>query len=293
MKKILKKPNLLKLGKIIAVFVLTILVSGASLKEMVVSNKSQPEAKYVAEGTVIPNKPTIEITANLDNFISNNEEQFRFFAKMFDMDYDTVIAKLKEINSDPNNINENNIGLLKDEAGNVINYNSIDKGILEYFIYLENTYPEMISYNYRPNNSSAEYIEGLVQYFSSIYDNVDYKLMLSIGAAESGYYTSPTMLYKNNVYGGMGSNGLITYKNIEYGVWQYIKKMSEQYYSKGLNTIESIGYVFCPKTENGVKTVSSHWIGLVNKALTTYTYDIRYVSISQLNDLINNENNEI
>ena len=69
--------------------------------------------------------------------------------------------------------------------------------------------------------------------------------------------------------------------------------MSEQYYAKGLNTIESIGYVFCPRMENGVKVASSHWISLVNKALETYNYEIRYVSISQLNDLANNEINEI
>ena len=84
-------------------------------------------------------------------------------------------------------------------------------------------------------------------------------------------------------------NGLITYKNIEYGVMQYIKKMSEQYYDRGLNTVETIGYVFCPKNVNGVKTVSSHWVNLVNKALAVYNYDIRYVSVAQINDLGNNE----
>ena len=70
-------------------------------------------------------------------------------------------------------------------------------------------------------------------------------------------------------------------------------KITEQYYDKGLNTIESIGYVFCPQMINGIKTVSSHWVSLVTKAMETYTYDIRYVSISQLNDLVNNEINEI
>ena len=63
--------------------------------------------------------------------------------------------------------------------------------------------------------------------------------------------------------------------------------------SHELNTIESIGYVFCPQMINGIKTVSSHWVSLVTKAMETYTYDIRYVSISQLNDLVNNEINEI
>ena len=288
MMKLLKKPYLIKIGKIMAVFMLTILVSGASIKEMAVLNEANLAKKYIAEEQVIAQNIE-EPKKTVDTFIMENEEQLRFFATMFDMNYDEVITKIKEINIDPNYLNELNIGLLKDFEGNIINYNSVDRGILEFFSYLENSYPELVKTTYRPCSADREYIEGLVQYFSSLYNNVDYKLMLSIGAAESGYYTARTMLNKNNIYGGMGAGGLMGYKNIEYGVWQYIKKMSEQYYDKGLNTMESISYVFCPTNVNGVKVVSPHWLNLVSKALETYNYEIRYVSIAQLNDLINNE----
>ena len=289
MKKILKKPLLAKIGKIMAIFILVIILSGASIKMKAKENKTNSEVKYVAPDYTRLIASVEEKTNNLEDFLVTNEEQLRFFAYMFDMNYDGVIAKIREVNVDTNNINNENIGLLKDANGNIINYSTIDRGILEYFIYLEQNNPELISAQNRPCTETREYIEGLVEYFSFLYGNVDHKLMLSIGAAESGYYTASTMLYKNNIYGGMGGNGLIPYKNIEYGVWQYIKRMSEQYYDKGLNTIESIGYVFCPRTENGVKTVSSHWVSLVNKALATYNHDIRYVTVAQLNDLKNNE----
>lgn len=295
MMKLFRNPYLIKIGKIMAVFILTILISGASIKHMAIQSETHIDSKYLAESSNSQVDLLLkeEEKNNIDNFINNNEEQIRFFANMFGIDYEIAIAKIREINIDPNTFNENNIGLIRDFDGNIINYNSVDRGILEFFSFLDNSFPELVNNSYRPGPNNPEYVEALIQYFSTLYNNVDHKLMLSIGAAESGYYTAKTMLYKNNIYGGMGSNGLIQYKNIEYGVWQYIKKMSEQYYDKGLNTIESIGYVFCPQMINGIKTVSSHWVSLVTKAMETYTYDIRYVSISQLNDLVNNEINEI
>lgn len=281
-----------KVGQISVLLIATFLIGGVSVSQYATSNDEQQVAKYLPNNLDQVEQTNVneeETKTNLDLFLETNEEQIRFFSTIFDMNYDDVINKIKEINVDADNINANNIGLLKDEGGYVINYQSVDRGILELFLKLEETNPEMITYSYRPCTKNPEYIEALVQYFSSLYNNVDHKLMLSIAAAESGYFTASNMLDKNNIYGGMGSNGLITYKNIEYGVMQYIKKMSEQYYDRGLNTVETIGYVFCPKNVNGVKTVSSHWVNLVNKALAVYNYDIRYVSVAQINDLGNNE----
>ena len=218
--KLFRNPYFQKIGKIMAVFILTILVSGASIKQMAIKSQSNLQTKYIAENTDFQVDLRLEEEVKtIDTFIKDNEEQIRFYANMFDIDYDTAINKLKEINSDPTLYNENNIGLLKDSFGNILSFNSIDRGILEFMSSLETTNPELVGYNYRPCANDAEYIEGLVQYFSSLYDNVDYKLMLSIGAAESGYYTASTMLYKNNIYGGMGSGGLIAYKisNMAYG----------------------------------------------------------------------------
>lgn len=292
--KILKNDKLIKIGQCTLVLFITFLFSGASIKELSNSNEEKQIAKYASTDTTQNNvlKTNIngeESLENIEAFLITNKEQLLFYSKMFDMDYNAVEGKIREINPEENKIVANNIGLIKDADGNIKQYDNVDRGILELFLYLEENYPEMITKSHRPSNVKAEYIEALVEYFSYVYGNVDHHVMLSIGAAESGYYTAKTMLSKNNVYGGMGSSGLISYSNIEYGVMSYIKKMSESYYDKGLNTIESIGYVFCPRMENGVKTVSSHWIKLVNKAMDQYTHEIRYVSVAQLNDLINNE----
>lgn len=291
--KFLKREKIIKISKICLLICLAFTISGVGIKQSNLTNKSDVITAYnpttLNENKNVEVETLAESKTKLDEYIQINEETIRFFANMFDMDYDIVINKIKEINPNGDSIIENNIGYLVNENNEPYDFGSIDRGILELFLYLENAYPDLVIYNYVPYNGSAEYVEALVEYFSSLYPNVDSKLMLSIGAAESGYYTSETMLSKNNIYGGMGSNGLIAYKNIEYGVMQYIKKMSEKYYNYGLDTPEKIGYVFCPTTQNGVKTVSSHWLNLVNKALEKYTYDIRYVSVAQLNDLLYGE----
>lgn len=112
---------------------------------------------------------------------------------------------------------------------------------------------------------------------------MDYLTAVSIGAAESGYYKVTYMLKANNIFGGMSSNGLIKYKNIEYGVLSYVRLLSKNYYGKGLNTLESIGRVYCPAYDkNGQKVASSHWINLVSKAKEYYSGDDSDISIAML-----------
>lgn len=144
----------------------------------------------------------------------------------------------------------------------------------------------MRNVQYRPYKGNAAYVENLIIYFSEIYDNVDSKALLSIGAAESGYYKVKYMLKKNNVYGGMGSGGLIKYNNIEQGVLSYVRLMSKNYYGKGLTTLETIGQVYCPVTENGVKKASSHWLKLVKNAGNKYK---KYPDTIVFSELINEE----
>ena len=120
-------------------------------------------------------------------------------------------------------------------------------------------------------SGESDYIEKLIMYYTQIYTNVDTTTALSIGAAESGYYKVKYMLRKNNVYGGMSSNGLIRHENIEIGVLKYIRMLSKNYYGKGLTTLESIGRVYCPVyNEYGNKIASPHWINLVNTAKSKY-----------------------
>jgi hypothetical protein len=108
-------------------------------------------------------------------------------------------------------------------------------------------------------------------YTKNIFTDVDTNMALSIGAAESGYYTAKYMLYCNNIYGGMGSHGLIKYRTIENGTYRYIKYLSENYISKGLTTLPSIGRIYCPTTDaNGNRVASPHWISLVTRAMSYY-----------------------
>ena len=134
-----------------------------------------------------------------------------------------------------------------------------------------------------PYTGGPDYIIDLIKYFTTIYDNVDFLTAVSIGAAESGYYKVTYMLKANNVFGGMSSKGLIKYKNIEYGVLSYIKLLSQNYYAKGLTTLESIGRVYCPSyNDNGEKVASSHWINLVTKAKDYYKDTDNYITLDML-----------
>lgn len=284
-----------KISKVSLIVILTFVISGVSVKQMTLENDQKIIETYVANTNTNVEKEesdTQKLTA-LDEFLLTNEETLRFYSNFFEINYDTVIFKIKEANPNPEDILPHNIGRLNDRV-TTFEYNSVDRGILEYFLNLEDTNPELFLTTQKPYTGSREYAEALVEYFSSLYPNVDHKVMLSIGAAESGYYTAQSMLAKNNVYGGMKrSGGLITYKNIEYGIMSYIKKMSDSYYDRGLNTVQSIGYVFNPVVTNGHKTANPHWLNLVNKALGVYTSELRYVSTAQLNDLLNNEGSVI
>ena len=115
---------------------------------------------------------------------------------------------------------------------------------------------------------------------------MDAKTLLSIGAAESGYYKVKFMLKYNNVYGGMGSKGLIKHNNIEQGVLAYVRMMSKSYYGKGLTTLPAIGRVYCPVKENGVKKASSHWLKLVKTAQKKYQ---NYPTTMTFNELMEKE----
>ena len=79
------------------------------------------------------------------------------------------------------------------------------------------------------------------------------------------------MLRCNNIFGGMGKNGLIKYNNIEFGVLSYVRMLSTKYYQKGLSSIERIGRKYCPTYDSfGNKIASPHWVKLVQTAMKKY-----------------------
>lgn len=202
------------------------------------------------------------------SIIDTKKEEIIFFSKIFGYDFNNIYNDLKIINNQ--NENANNIGQIKDKRDNMLTYPSFEYGLIEYFYNLNSTKRIKRTNIYTPYEGNSEYIENLILYFSSIYNNVDSKLLLSIGAAESGYYKVKFMLRYNNIYGGMSNNGLIKYNNIEIGTLTFVRMMSKNYFAKGYTNMYSIGKIYCPVIENGTKKASNHWLNLVNKALNKY-----------------------
>lgn len=241
------------------------------------------ELKFIYKGAT----PKEEILVyNLEYYIENNLDIIKFYSKVFDYNLDDVLNDLKEREKNNSTFISTNIGYLKNEKGELRIYDNFEYGLIEYFYNLTETKTIKRNIKYKPYEGNSSYIEKLIMHYSSIYSNVDQTTLLSIGAAESGYYKVKYMLRANNIYGGMSSKGLIRHNNIELGVLSYVRMMSKYYYGKGLNTPELIGRVYCPVFENGTKVASSHWLNLVSTAKNKYNkYDFNIT----INDIINKE----
>lgn len=214
-------------------------------------------------------------------YLSDNNDTVEFLTKTFGIDKDLIKEDLISRNKDVA-YNINNIGLLKDKSGNLKDFGSFEKGFIEYLFDYAKKNPINVSKKYVPYEGKADYVVDLIRYFTNIYNNVDYVTAVAIGAHESGYYKVKYMLRYNNVYGGMGSNGLIKHKNIEYGVLSYIRMLSIYYYGAGLNTVESIGRVYCPSKIDGKTVARPSWVKNVKIAMNYYKDSYEEVSVSKL-----------
>ncbi len=248
-----------------------------------------PSAKENIKEEVPPSAEPMVVLLNLEDnycdiecFLNKEINTIKFLSKTFGINYEIIYNDLLNLNSEIQ-YNKFNIGLLKNENGELINFDSFEKGLTEYFFEFSKNNPNSVSTQYVPYTGDSEYVEDLIRYFTSIYNNVDYLTAISIGAAESGYYQVTYMLRCNNIYGGMSNRGLIKYKSIEYGTLAFIRLLSRNYYGKGLNTIESIGYVYCPTyDEYGNKIASPHWINLVYKAKQKYENTNTTIEVEKL-----------
>lgn len=219
---------------------------------------------------------------DIECFLSEHKSTIEFMSKTFKINYDAIIENIIEENKDVE-YDEYNIGNMKTKNGEAKHYGSFEEGLIEYLFALSKKKPSLTTTKRTPYKGDAEYVVDLIKYFTNIYDNVDYTTAAAIGAAESGYYQVRYMLECNNVFGGMGSNGLLKYKTIEYGTLSYIRMLSKNYYGKGLTTIESIGRVYCPTYDaHGNKIASPHWINLVKKAKPKYTSDEEVITADVL-----------
>ena len=218
-----------------------------------------------------------------DAYITEYQADIELLSNTFGIDYNLILEDLKSrYNEDEFSVN--NVGYLRDINGELIEYHTPQYGLVEYFYEFMEMHPDLVNNQYVPYYGSSKYVEDLIIYFTqNIYTNVDTAIALSIGAAESGYYQVKYMLSVNNVYGGMSSTGLIHHKNIEYGVLSYVRMLSRNYFGKGLTSISSIGYVYCPtKDSSGNKIASPHWINLVSTAMNKYqgyNFDINAIDL--------------
>lgn len=249
---------------------------------------------YTEENEVKLAGPKEEVTVDqreVDYYITTYADELKFFANTFGVDYEDIVTDLrKRYDNSEQEFEKTNIGFLTNAEGKVKTYKTIEYGIVEYFYNYVKKHPKEVNNKRVPYSGEAKYVENLIIYYTThIYTNVDTATVLSIGAAESGYYKVKFMLRANNVYGGMSSKGLIKYKNIEYGVLSYIRLLSRNYYGKGLDTIAEIGRKYCPKYDDfGNKIASPHWIKLVSTAMKKYK---KYNFNIEAKDLLKNNRN--
>jgi hypothetical protein len=213
---------------------------------------------------------------DLNEYITNNQDIFNFYCNTFEIDLDS----LKNIILANNTNNKLNYLDIFNESKE---YNSLDANILAYLSNLEMTEPKLFKNKYESGtNYSKEYIYNLINYFCNLYGNVDYQTLAGITYIETGNLNSKTMLKANNIYGGMSNSGLIKYKNINYGIYSYVKMMSTKYYGKGLTSLESIGLKYNPITlSNGKKVANPTWVSNIKSIL--YKFDTTIIlSISDI-----------
>lgn len=203
----------------------------------------------------------------LELYLSEYEAEIKFFANTFGISEETLLNKLSNDYVAINLLNtEENIG----------------KVLINYLFALESSESDLFIKTITPCNKSKDYILSLINYFSNLYGNVDFEIAAAIAEVESGF-SAPSMLNKNNVFGGMASGRLIGYKNIEYGILRYIKLLSEGYFAKGLTTVETIGRVYNPMyNEQGVKIAKPTWVSHVNNAMSNYQDILDITNVSEI-----------
>lgn len=75
---------------------------------------------------------------------------------------------------------------------------------------------------------------------------VPYELVLAIARLETGWFKSSAYIYGNNP-GGLSVNEVpIVFNSIDEGVDAFVKNLSRNYFSIGLDTPELIGKKYCP-----------------------------------------------
>lgn len=98
-------------------------------------------------------------------------------------------------------------------------------------------------------------------------------LVVAISKHETGNWTST--LYKNsNNFGGIYNSKeqkFYSYESNEKGLQAFVNLLKNNYFGKGLNTIEEIGAKYCPVgAKNDPNGVNKHWVPKVTEYYNSY-----------------------
>jgi hypothetical protein len=231
-------------------------------KDMVIINNISMDLNE-SDKVKLPTKEELK-EIQINEFLNEYDTLIIFYSQTFKIDKEKLISIIKTTNSNDNEFDK------YDVFSTGIPSNSVEESIINYLLNLNNTNKSLFNNKITPCNKSKEYILGLIDYYTVIYPNVDPSTAKAIAQIES-LYSSSYMMSINNIYGGMATNGLIKYKNIEFGVLSYIKYLNDNYYVKGLTTVSQIGYIFNPIiNDSGIKMASPSWVTNVTTAKTNY-----------------------
>ena len=97
---------------------------------------------------------------------------------------------------------------------------------------------------------------------------------LSVGSLESGHGTSIAANKKNNLFGLIGNNGIMTFDSVESCISYWGNLIRNHYIDKGLTTISAIQNKYCPD--------SSTWSNNVNYFMNTYANHVNSYFIKKI-----------
>ena len=98
-------------------------------------------------------------------------------------------------------------------------------------------------------------------------------LLIAISRHETGHWTSKAFKEKNNFGGIMWKNAteIKPFASYEEGLDYFVKHLKNNYFGKGLDTIEKIGAVYCPVgAANDPKGLNKYWVGGVTNFYNEY-----------------------
>lgn len=96
-------------------------------------------------------------------------------------------------------------------------------------------------------------------------------IMVSISQHETGSWTSELFENSNNFGGICNSKGFNKYDSYESGLNAFVNLLKNNYFDKGLTTIEQIGNKYCPVgAENDPTGLNKNWIPSVTSIYNNY-----------------------